>query len=77
MIRLEVVEAERESDSASAHPRRHRGVVNMKHRQRHAFTLIELVASAVLTAILMVTLMGVVWSAVRESSQLAQSQEWR
>jgi hypothetical protein len=49
----------------------------MKKQTRPGFTLIELVASAVLTAILMVTLTNVVWSAVRESSQLAKSQSWR
>ena len=49
----------------------------MKKRSRRGFTLIELVASAVLTAMLAVTLMSVVWSVVRESAQLAKSQIWR
>jgi type II secretory pathway pseudopilin PulG len=49
----------------------------MKRRTRRGFTLIELVASAVLTAMLTVTLMSVVWSVVRESAQLAKSQIWR
>lgn len=45
--------------------------------QRNGFTLIELVASAVLTAMLMAGLLGVVWSAVRESNQLRQSETTR
>jgi Prokaryotic N-terminal methylation motif len=42
-------------------------------RQSGGFTLIELVASAVLTAILMTALLNVVWSAARESRQLRQA----
>ena len=41
---------------------------------RSAFTLIELVASAVLAAMMMAALLSVVWSAVRESNQLRQSE---
>ncbi|TWU58432.1 hypothetical protein Poly51_12100 [Rubripirellula tenax] len=41
---------------------------NPSHRR--AFTLIELVASAVLTAMMMAALMGVVWSSVRQSAEL-------
>lgn len=38
--------------------------------RRSAFTLIELLASAVLTAMMMAGLLSIVWSAVRESNQL-------
>lgn len=44
------------------------------HRNdRNAFTLIELVASAVLTVMMMAGLLGIVWSTVRESNELRQS----
>lgn len=43
------------------------------HRRANGFTLIELVASAVLTAMLMAGLMSIVWSSVRESAHLRQS----
>ena len=39
-------------------------------RRRTAFTLIELVASAVLAAMMMIALMNVVWSATRDARQL-------
>ncbi|MGB7325359.1 MAG: prepilin-type N-terminal cleavage/methylation domain-containing protein [Rubripirellula sp.] len=44
------------------------------NHRRAAFTLIELVASAVLTAMMMAGLLGVVWSAVRESSELRKAE---
>lgn len=44
---------------------------------RSAFTLIELVASAVLTAMMMAGLLSVVWSAVRDTNQLRQSETSR
>jgi type II secretory pathway pseudopilin PulG len=50
---------------------------NQRRHHRQAFTLIELVASAVLTAMMMAALMGVVWSAVREQNQLRQSETSR
>lgn len=43
-------------------------------RSRSGFTLIELVASAVLAALMTVGLMNVVWSTVRESQQLRRSE---
>lgn len=39
-------------------------------RRRSGFTLIELVASAILSALMMVALIGIVWSAMQESRQL-------
>ena len=39
-------------------------------RRRAGFTLIELVASALLAAMMMVALMNVVWSALRDTRQL-------
>jgi type II secretory pathway pseudopilin PulG len=45
-----------------------------RRNPRTAFTLIELVASAVLTAMMMAGLLGVVWSAVRDTNQLRQSE---
>lgn len=48
--------------------------MSSQHRHhRPAFTLIELVASAVLTAMMMAALMSVVWSAVREQNQLRRT----
>ncbi len=44
---------------------------------RTAFTLIELVASAVLTAMMMAGLLSIVWSAVRDSNQLRNAQTSR
>jgi type II secretory pathway pseudopilin PulG len=44
---------------------------------RTAFTLIELVASAVLTAMMMAGLLSVVWSTVRDTNQLRQSETSR
>lgn len=46
---------------------------NQGNSRRPGFTLIELVASAVLTSMMMVALMSIVWSAVRESKQLRES----
>ncbi len=43
-------------------------------RPRQAFTLIELVASAVLAAMMMVALMNVVWSATRDARQLQDAE---
>ena len=48
-----------------------------RHPNRRGFTLIELVASAVLTAMLTAALMSVVWSAFKHSAQLRQSESWR
>ena len=45
--------------------------------RRNAFTLIELLASAVLTAMMMAGLMGITWSAVRESNQLRVAERQR
>ncbi|TWU58093.1 hypothetical protein [Rubripirellula reticaptiva] len=45
-----------------------------QNNRRLAFTLIELVASAVLTAMMMAGLLGVVWSAVRESNELRKAE---
>jgi type II secretory pathway pseudopilin PulG len=45
--------------------------------RRSGFTLIELVASAVLASMMMVGLLSVVWSAVRESNQLRQTETSR
>ena len=44
---------------------------------RTAFTLIELVASAVLTAMMMAGLLSIVWSAVRDSNRLRNAQTSR
>ncbi len=44
---------------------------------RNAFTLIELVASAVLTAMMTAGLLSVVWSVVRETSQLREAEASR
>jgi hypothetical protein len=46
-------------------------------RRRAAFTLIELVASAVLAAMMMAALLSIVWSAIRESNQLRASSAGR
>ena len=43
------------------------------NRRRQAFTLIELVASAVLAAMMMIALMNVVWSATRDARMLQQA----
>ena len=42
-------------------------------RRRQAFTLIELVASAVLAAMMMIALMNVVWSATRDARMLKKT----
>jgi prepilin-type N-terminal cleavage/methylation domain-containing protein len=47
----------------------------MKRRRRHGFTLIELVASAVLAAMMTAALLGVVWSSIRETQQLRRSEQ--
>lgn len=44
-----------------------------RRQTRTAFTLIELVASAVLTAMMMAGLLSIVWSAVRDSNRLRDS----
>ena len=44
-----------------------------RRNRREAFTLIELVASAVLAAMMTAALLSIVWSALRESSQLRRS----
>ena len=41
-------------------------------KRRSAFTLIELIASALLAAMMMVALMNVVWSAARDTRQLTR-----
>lgn len=46
-------------------------------RIRSGFTLIELLASAILAAMMMVALLSVVWSSVRETNQLRQSEVTR
>ncbi len=43
-------------------------------RRRRAFTLIELVASAVLAAMMMIALVNVIWSAARDTRQLRDEQ---
>jgi hypothetical protein len=43
------------------------------HTNRHAFTLIELVASALLAAMLMMALLNIAWSAHRESNALRRA----
>ncbi|MFK8113468.1 MAG: type II secretion system protein J, partial [Rubripirellula sp.] len=48
--------------------------MNRPSRTNAGFTLIELIASAVLTAILMTALLNVVWSVSRESSRLRASE---
>jgi type II secretory pathway component PulJ len=45
--------------------------------RRAAFTLIELLASAVLTAMMMAGLLSVVWSAVRQSNELSLAERQR
>jgi type II secretory pathway pseudopilin PulG len=44
--------------------------MSTRQHRRSAFTLIELVASALLTALMMSVIMGVIWSSVRESNRL-------
>lgn len=52
--------------------------MNTRYRHRRAaFTLIELVASAVLTAMLMAGLLSVVWSAARDTNQLRRTESSR
>ena len=43
--------------------------MNQRHRQA-GFTLIELVASAVLASMMMVAIFGIVWSTLQETQQL-------
>jgi prepilin-type N-terminal cleavage/methylation domain-containing protein len=46
----------------------------MKNRQQQAgFTLIELVASAVLTSIMMTAILGIVWSTLKQTQQLKRN----
>ncbi len=42
--------------------------------RRHGFTLIEVLASAVLAAMMLAGLFAVLWSAIRETNQLAKSE---
>ena len=45
----------------------------MKKRQQQAgFTLIELVASAVLTSMMMTAILGIVWSTLKQTQQLQE-----
>ncbi|MGI9470652.1 MAG: PulJ/GspJ family protein, partial [Rubripirellula sp.] len=44
-----------------------------RRRGRSAFTLIELVASAVLASLMMAGIFTIVWSALRESAQLQRT----
>jgi len=47
----------------------------MRTRQQQAgFTLIELVASAVLTSIMMTAILGIVWSTLKQTQQLKRSE---
>ena len=50
----------------------------MKKRQQQAgFTLIELVASAVLTSMMMTAILGIVWSTLKQTQQLQKNEAQR
>lgn len=44
------------------------------HKQQAGFTLIELVASTVLTSIMMTAILGIVWSTLKQTTQLRRNE---